>query len=70
MNTSQSVWYRYRTPANTWRPAFIRDGIAYVSPSVSESWRRATASETTTFQLCTHQNTVGRVFDDALYVTS
>ena len=70
MSTTQTVWFRCLTQGNTWRPAFIRDGITYVSPSVGQSWRPATEAERATLQLRIPQNTVGRIFDDALYVTS
>lgn len=65
--TAAPVWYRCRVGA-AWRPAYVRaDGVAYVAPVASGPWRVATAAERATFQRRIPQETVGRIFDDALY---
>ena len=52
---------------NKWRPAYLVNGIAYVSPSASSPWRVATTVERATWQTRRDQNTVGRVWDALCY---
>ena len=69
------VWGRYphARSEHGWRPAYISpDGSCYVAPDLGGPWRQATASERAAFQprAAAHQNTVGRIFDDSLYLIS
>ena len=50
-----------------WRPAYIVNCIAYVSPSASSPWRMATTGERATWQTRRDQHTTGRVWDSAYY---
>lgn len=71
MSTEQSrVWGRYQH-RNAWRPAYVApDGTTYVAPTVGGAWRKATPAEIATFQRRVPQDTVGRIFDDTLYVVT
>ena len=53
-----------------WRPAYLANCIAYVSPSASSPWRVATTGERATWQTRRNQHTVGRVWDALCYYSN
>jgi hypothetical protein len=71
MNTA-NTYGRVRI-RNGWRPAYIAaDGTMYVAPSIAEPWRTVRRMEQHTWQarIPAEQHTVGRIWDDTLYVVA
>lgn len=67
---SGKTWGRVMV-RDTWRPASLAgDGTMFVSPDVDRAWRTPTSLERDTWQerVPESQRTVGRVWDDALYL--
>lgn len=64
------VWGRVQVRGQ-WRPASLKtDGTMFVSPASDLAWRSPTRQERDTWQerIPARQHTIGRIWDDALYL--